>query len=93
MEKQSFEDYPELASHLLHAANNWKTDGNWSATLEQINNVCKELTDIKSEITKLIKIQEKSAIRYKACFGKENTGGEQIYEYFAMLLKKTLSTN
>ena len=48
MEKQSFEDYPELASHLLHAANNWKTDGNWSATLEQINNVCKELTDIKS---------------------------------------------
>lgn len=46
--RQAFEDYPKLAECLLFAANNWKVDlSSWSATLEQINIVCKELTDLK----------------------------------------------
>lgn len=38
--RMPLEHFPKLAYYILHAANNWKTDNKWSATLEQINNVC-----------------------------------------------------
>lgn len=90
--KQPFENYPELADLLLHGATFWKTDGKWSPTLAEINKHCKELTDLKEGMQKLIGIMDKSVVRYKACFGEENPGGEQIYEYFAMQLKELLPT-
>lgn len=50
----------------------------------------KEQATLTDKIKKLIEMQERSAIRYKACFGQQNPGGEQIYEYFAMQLKELL---
>lgn len=43
--RNAFEDYPALSERLLHAAHFWKTDSTWSATLQEINNVCEQLTN------------------------------------------------
>lgn len=50
------------------------------------------LSDLREKLLHLIDLQERSAKRYKACFGKQNPGGEQIYLYFAMQLKQILQT-
>ncbi|WP_448104723.1 hypothetical protein [Pedobacter panaciterrae] len=42
------------------------------------------------EIRKLITIQERSSARYKACFGKVNPQGHQVFDLFAAELKKLL---
>lgn len=61
---------------------------NTEATIE---NLASRVVELETGINKLIDLQERSAVRYKACFGKENPGGEQIYQYFAMQLRGILT--
>lgn len=64
--EQEFEKYPKLAELLLHAANYWKTDNTWSATLEQINNICRENTELKQQTASIIQ----QTLQYVAEHGK-----------------------
>jgi len=57
-ETQPFENYPKLAELLLVAAHTWKTDDTWSATLGEINNVCRENASLKADNDRLRKALE-----------------------------------
>lgn len=61
---------------------------NTEATIE---NLASRVVELETGINKLIDLQERIASRYKACFGKENPGGEQIYQYFAIQLREILT--
>jgi hypothetical protein len=49
------EAFPELAHCLLHAAAFWKTDSEWSNTLDQINNVCMALLQERQQTAIAVK--------------------------------------
>lgn len=51
---QPFEKHEKLRESILHAANFWSTDTEWSNHLEQINKVCQQHSEFLAVLKNII---------------------------------------
>ena len=89
--KQAFEEYPQLAEKLLHAAKNWSTNDTWSATLGEINKVCRENVALQQKLQaaekglKAIQTEIESCLSYRSFISHR-----ECLEIIALATQETL---